>query len=240
VGALGLVALAVGAWGITRSPLLDLDHVRIVGVNGAQVREVQRAVGLETGTAMFELDLGAAEEALNSRPWVRTALVERDWPGTVVVTVEARIAVAQIGLQNERTMVDAAGVAFATASNPDPSLPWIATESTAELGAIDPVALAGLPVALALTDDLIPWIESVVVLSKADSAGRPLLEIELIGGVVVELGTAELIDDQVQALRSILNSTDLACLSELDLVVPDLNTFLRDFECEGIADAPTE
>jgi cell division septal protein FtsQ len=240
VGAFGLVALAVGVWGITRSPLLNLDHVRIVGVNGAQAGEVRQAVELETGTAMFELDLGAAEEALNSRPWIRRALVERDWPGTVVITVEARVAVAQTGLGDERTMVDADGVAFTTASRPDPALLWIAIESTTELGAIDPVALAGLPVALALTEDLLPWIESVVVLPEADSAGRPLLEIELIGGAVVELGTGELIDDQVQALRSILNSTELACLSELDLVVPDLNTFLRDFECEGIADAPVE
>jgi cell division protein FtsQ len=240
VAALGLVALAVGMWGVTRSPLLDLDHVRIVGVNGTQAREVQRAVELETGTAMFELDLGAAEEVLNSLPWVRTALVERDWPGTVVLAVEERVAVAQIGLGHERTMVDVDGVVFANASRPNPALAWIATETTAELGTIDPIALVGLSVTLALTDDLLPWIGSVIVLPEADSAGRPLLEIELIGGVVVELGTAELIDDQVQALRSILNSTELACLTELDLVVPDLNTFLRDFECQGIADALPE
>ena len=104
--ALGLVALAVGAWGLTRSPLLDLDHVRVDGVTDADAAAVLDAAALETGTAMFDLDLGSAETAVGELAWVKSASVEREWPGTIRITVTKRVGVVVLADADSRWVVD--------------------------------------------------------------------------------------------------------------------------------------
>jgi cell division protein FtsQ len=243
--AAGLVGLVAGAWGITRSPLLDLDRVRIDPVSrsevsgstmsAARLTAVEAAVGLELGTPMFDLDLGEVEAAVESLPWVASAEVERDWPGTVRVAFERRTAIAVLGpLDGVRFLIDGEGVLIGTAPL-DTDLPVISIEPSAALGEIEPDAIAALAVASAIPDDLLPWVDAITVAAEFGAGGRPIVGLDLVGSARVEMGTVDLIDDKLAAVRAILESTSLACINVIDVVVADLTTVTRDPVCDAQA-----
>lgn len=89
-----VAVLGTAAWMVTRSPLLDVDHLVVRGNHQASTEDVLAAGHLERGDAMVWLDVDTAEGAITALPWVRTARVERQWPDTVRVTVRERRAVA--------------------------------------------------------------------------------------------------------------------------------------------------
>ena len=229
--ALGLVALAVGAWGLSRSSLLDLDHVRVDGLSGREQAVVEEAIGLERGTPLIDLDLDSVEATVGALPWVATVHAERDWPGTVRVVVEPRVPVAVVGSVNGgRLLIDAEGV-LTGAAPADSPLPAISVESARPLGAIEPAALAGISVVTAMPDDLYPWIEAVTVAAEPGPDGRSIVGLDLLGNAVVEMGPAELIDGKLAAVRAVLESTELSCIDAIDVIVADLPIVTRDFGC---------
>lgn len=231
--AVSLVAVAVGAWGLTRTPLLDLDHVRYEGVTGADARDVESTARLAAGTAMFDLDLGAVERSLGELPWVASVTASRDWPGTVRVIVEPRVAVAVIGLEGQRSfLADADGVLIRPAAT-DSRLPRVAVQPSVALGEIDERAVAGIAVVLALPEDLHAWVSAVTIEGTSVDGGAPSLGLDLVGSAVVNLGLEEFIDDKLAAVRAVLEATDLSCVEVIDVAVADLPTMTRNPACEA-------
>jgi len=223
---LGLVVTAVAAWGLTRSPLLDLDHVRFEGVAGADAAEVDDAAGLDTGMAMFDLDLGAVERDIAALSWVASAKASRDWPGTVRVEVETRQPVAVLGLPSGPSMlVDAEGVIVRTAPA-DVDLARIAMAATVEPGETETAALPAIAVAIAIPDDLRTWIDAITLDGST-------LGLDLIGTARVHLGGSDFVTDKLAAVRSLLDGIDLTCLDLIDVAVADLPTVTRDAACES-------
>ncbi|MEZ5244407.1 MAG: FtsQ-type POTRA domain-containing protein [Acidimicrobiales bacterium] len=234
LGAVGLIALAVAAWGLTRTPLLDLDHVRYEGVADADAAEVAATTGLEPGTAMFDLDLGGVERDLMALPWVSSATASRDWPGTVRIVVVAREAVAVVGAgSGPAFLADVDGVLIRPAS-PDSGLPRVAVEPTAGLGGTQVDALPAIEVAIAVPDDLRPWVDAVTI---DGGSGEPVhLGLDLIGSAEAVLGSGDFIDDKLAAVRAVLQRVELACLDVIDVAVADSPVTTRDEACEGGVD----
>jgi len=232
LAAVGLVIVAVAAWGLTRTPLLDLDHIRYEGVADADRAVVEETASLVTGTAMFDLDLGLVERDIDALPWVARATADREWPGTVRITVESRTEVVQVGRPGELTfLADETGVL--TRPSPRGSLlPRVATTPSVGLGEVDEQALPGIYVALAIPDDLLPWIDAVTIAEEMRSDGRPFMGLDLIGSAVAELGSADFVDDKLAALRSVLDGADLDCVEVIDLAVADLPIMTRSDGCE--------
>ena len=236
----GLIALGVGAWALSRSPLLDLDRVRVDTalantVSADRLAAVEAAVGLEFGTPLFGLDLDAVEAAVGALPWIASVDVSREWLGTVRVTIEPRVAVAVVGtLEGNRLLIDAEGVLTGEAPV-GTELPVIAIEPSVALGGIQSNAIAALAVAAAIPDDLLLWVDAVTVAPGPGAAERPVVGLDLVGSATVEMGSAELIDDKLAAVRAILESTSLACIDVIDVVVADLTTVTRDPLCDGQA-----
>jgi cell division protein FtsQ len=231
LGAAGLVALAVAAWGLTRTPLLDLDHVRYEGVVEADAAEIAAAAGLETGTPMFDLDLGGVEREVTALAWVASAEARRDWPGTVRVVVEPRVAVAVIGTETGPAfLADDDGVLIRTAS-PDSGLPRVDVVPTAGLGGAQLDALPGIQVAKAMPDDLRPWVDAITI---DGGSGEPVhLGLDLIGSADALLGSEDFIGDKLAAVRAVLQRVELTCLDLIDVAVADSPVTTRDEACEG-------
>ena len=231
--AAGLVGVAVGAWGLTRTPLLDLDHVRYEGVPVDDMAEVQAAAGLRPGTAMFDLDLGAVAGELTALAWVERAAADREWPGTVRIVVEPRRAVAVLGTTEDAAfLVDAEGVLMRPAPA-DAGLPRVAVEPAVGLGEVQADALPGIAVAAALPDDLRPWVEAVTVGGVDGSDARVALGLDLIGSAEVALGSGDFVADKLTAVRTVLERVDLTCLDVIDVAVADSPVTTRDEACEG-------
>ncbi|MEQ8841285.1 MAG: FtsQ-type POTRA domain-containing protein [Acidimicrobiales bacterium] len=237
--AVGFVACAVGAWALTRTPLLDLDHVHYDGVTGSDAEQVVDAAALASGTAMFDLDLGAVERDVAALPWVETATAEREWPGTVRVTVQPRTPVAVIGLPGrESVLVDASGVLVRPAPEVT-TLPRVAIEPSVGLGEVDEPARPGIAVALALPEDLQPWVEAVTLADGRRSDGRVVLGLDLLGSASVHLGAGDFVDDKLAAVRSVLEGVDLSCVEVIDVAVADLPTVTRGDLCADETSAET-
>ncbi|AIY43647.1 Cell division protein FtsQ [Collimonas arenae] len=93
---LGLVALALlasGVWWLAQRPMFTLKTIRIEAAPQSELRRVNplivRATALQRIKGnFFTANLDTVRTAFESVPWVRKAAVRREWPNTLIVTVE--------------------------------------------------------------------------------------------------------------------------------------------------------
>ncbi|SVD73837.1 uncharacterized protein METZ01_LOCUS426691, partial [marine metagenome] len=89
--AFGLVVVGAGAISATRSELLDVDEIRLVGISSdLGEKMVLEALSVPEGSPMTGIDLDAAGRRVAALPRVAGVELERDWPGSVVVWVVER------------------------------------------------------------------------------------------------------------------------------------------------------
>lgn len=224
----GLIALGGGAWGLTRSPALDVDHVRLQGLDPRLTDSVLAAAGVSTGTPMLDVDTAEVAGRIETLAWVESAAVRRDWPGTVRIEVTERTPVAVVPDGAGVALVDAAG--YVIGRDPLPTgpaavdLPVIAAPLDVELGVALVDAAPALAVVEVLPDDLHPWVEAITV------SGRDL-GLDLVGGSTVVLGEPVLLADKVAAVRAVLSGVELECLSTIDVTMADQATVRREPGC---------
>ena len=161
VGLVSASGLLVGGWGATRSPLLDVDGIAVVGADRTSREELVAASGIRFGQAMVDVDERGAVRAMEALPWIRSVSVERRWPDSVVIRVVERAPVAVAPAADGWALVDATGQVLA-----------LLTSAPSNLLALDGIAPAGPPgsvlggpaadllaVAAAVPPDLRPRVE---------------------------------------------------------------------------------
>ncbi|MAM32360.1 MAG: hypothetical protein CL411_08080 [Acidimicrobiaceae bacterium] len=231
VGIVVLVALAGGGYALSRSAVFDLDTIEIDGAFGVEANQVAEASGLVVGTPMLDLDLGRAAEGIVALPWVRTAAVDRAWPGTVEIAVTRRIGVALLPVgDGSGVVIDAEAVAIARSETVAVGdLPVITLGPVGDLGDVQTLALPALKLIDAMPLDLAPWVETF----GTDDAGTgsPLLRLDLVGDVVAIMGDDRDLDTKYDAVRSVLDQVDLAGICEIDVQVGDNPVLKRSPQC---------
>lgn len=81
------------------------------GASETGEREIAAAIGLDgTRRSLLAIDVAAARDALVALPWVASASVVKEYPGTLRVGIEEREAVARWMLGSRTFLVDRAGV----------------------------------------------------------------------------------------------------------------------------------
>ena len=228
---LACVALAAAAaFGISRTPLMDVDRVDIGHAAADRSDEILEQAGLSTGMPMLSVDLEAAERSVASLPWVRSARVWRDWPATVRIAVEPRVPVAAVPASGGRTaLIDAHGYAIDWApSAAEPlEVTRVSVPFAGRLGDIHTAADGPLAVVAAMPDDLRAWLTTVTL-----NAGGERLGLKLRGGAAVVLGEPVLLEDKMNAVRAVLAGTELECITEIDVTMPDIATVTRHDHCQ--------
>ncbi len=115
--AVGTVYLAV------ESPLLDVDHVRVTGLQHLDATTVARAAGVQSGAPLLRVDTGAVAARVERLPWVASAKVSRALPGTLRITVTERVPVAWVRRDDAHVALLAAdGTAIADTDAAPPGL----------------------------------------------------------------------------------------------------------------------
>jgi cell division protein FtsQ len=102
---LGLAALALlssGVWWLAQRPTFTLKTIRVDGTAEAQLRRVNALTIRSTALPrirgnFFTANLDAVRAAFESVPWVRKATVRREWPNTLLVTIEEHEPLATWG-----------------------------------------------------------------------------------------------------------------------------------------------
>ena len=243
--ALGVVLAAAAAWGVSLTPLLDVDRMAVSGIDPADRVEILESSQLLVGMPMVFLDVDAAQRSIAALPWVRSARVWRDWPATVRIAVDPRVPAAMVPARGGRTaLIDAYGYAIGWGPRPagpdaqtdgsDPAagsraaaLPHVSVPFSGQLGDIHTPADGPLAVVAAMPDDLRAWVETVTL-----EQGQNRIGLELIGGATAVLGDPVLIDDKISALRAVLATADLECITTIDVTMPDIATVTRHHPCQ--------
>lgn len=213
------VAIAAASLLVSRSSLLHLRHLEVVGTSSLTRVEVVRLAALSSATNVLWFDPGAVERRLESDPWVATATVSRRLPGTIRISVVERSPVAMIRDERGFTLLAADGVALSTVEA-DPALPEIVVVagSSARSGIAQAQAAAATAIA-GLDGGRRPAVVRAVV-------WRGALTVELDGGTRVEFGEPIGIEAKVAAARRMLRwaTAQRASVASVNVIAPDSPT----------------
>lgn len=209
------VIIAAGSLVASRSPLLRLRHLEVVGTSSLTREQVVRLAALSSSTNVLWFDAGAVERRLESDPWVATAMVSRRLPGTILISVVERAPVAMIRDGGRFTLLAADGVALGTVEA-DPALPEIVLLSVSSLPAGNASAQAAARAIAGLDGGRRPAVIRAVV-DDGD------LSVELDGGTRVEFGDPTGIEAKTAAARRILRwaTAQGASVASVNVTVPN-------------------
>jgi cell division protein FtsQ len=152
------------AWLVYGTALLGVDDVRVTGTDLVSAEDVLAAADVPPGTPLARVDLADVRRRVARLAPVDQVTASRDWPGTLLIEVQERIAVAAVPSGQRIVLVDAAGVGYTTLPERPAHLPLV---RLATPGPDDPATRAALTVLAALTDDLDEQLTELVVEAPA-------------------------------------------------------------------------
>jgi cell division protein FtsQ len=118
VAALALGCVAAGLWWFARHPAFAIRHITVGGDTAHNSAASLRAsVGPRLSGNFFTMDLPAAQSAFQAAPWVRRALVRREFPGQLHVQLQEHVPVAHWG--DDAHMVNNFGEVFEAGGGAD-------------------------------------------------------------------------------------------------------------------------
>jgi len=120
-----LMVVAAGGWWVLRQPFFPLAGIRVDGQVAHNNAVTLRAnVAPKLAGNFFTVDLASARSAFESVPWVRKAVVRREFPNRLHVTLSEQQAVAHWGDEAESKLVNSFGEVFeANTAEVDDDLP---------------------------------------------------------------------------------------------------------------------
>ena len=177
-------------WLVWFSPVLSVQQVEVVGVDGAAASEVLELADIPLGVPIARLDTNAPLQRVLSLQWLAAAEVRRGWPSQVVIAVQPRTAVARTKVDGQWLGVDSQGVAFT------PPAPL--SKGLIEVSGIGVALRAGVDVLESLPVDLLARVSSVSATTRDD------VELTLNSGALVRWGSADEGDFKAQVLTALL------------------------------------
>jgi cell division protein FtsQ len=86
-----------------------LDNVVIIGQKNITNSEVVASLNADTGTPIYDIDLSNSHRILAKNSWVKSALVQRKLPDTIIVTLYEKDPVAVWQVNRELFVIDSDG-----------------------------------------------------------------------------------------------------------------------------------
>jgi len=120
-----LVLLAAGAWWVLRQPFFPLAAIKVDGELTHNNAVTLRAnVAPQLAGNFFTVDLAKARAAFESVPWVRKAVVRREFPNKLRATLTEQMPVAHWGDEADSRLINGFGEVFdANVAEVDDDLP---------------------------------------------------------------------------------------------------------------------
>lgn len=108
-----VLLLAAGAWWALRHPLFAISGITVQGDTVHNSAVTLRAnVAPRLAGNFFTVNLAAARQAFEAVPWVRKAIVRREFPNRLRVQLEEHKAVALWGIDSESRLLNNFGEVF--------------------------------------------------------------------------------------------------------------------------------
>lgn len=238
---LGFTLLVAASWGLSRSPLFDVDHIEVSGVTRAQVDDVIAASGIDIGDALVDVDLAQAREGVAGLGWIESVEATRSWGGTIRVRVTERRPVAVLmAADGSHRLVDGSGFMIDEATATDiATLPIIeGLDLPASDRLLEGLHRRAVQVAAGMTSGLAPWVRAIVLEADSelwiDLVAPPGSEFAL-DGARARLGDGRDLRAQLIAVETVLTRVQLDCLAVVDARVGTAPVVTRHDDCEGIS-----
>lgn len=112
VTGLVLACIAAGLWWVLRSPAFAIGQITVNGdTHHNSAASLRAAVAPKLAGNFFTLDLASAQAAFQSAPWVRRAMVQREFPNQLHITLQEHVPVAHWG-DGDAELVNRQGEVF--------------------------------------------------------------------------------------------------------------------------------
>ena len=120
-----LMLLAAGAWWVLRQPFFPIGGIKVDGeVTHNNAVTLRANVAPQLTGNFFTIDLGRARAAFESVPWVRSAVVRREFPNKLRATLTEHVPVAHWGDEAGSKLINGFGEVFeANVAEVDDKLP---------------------------------------------------------------------------------------------------------------------
>ena len=204
--------LVVG-WAALASPFLDVDHIVVRGNTRLTAAQVESASRIEHGDPMVWLDGRAAVAGVQALPWVRAAHVEREWPGTVKITITERQATAWVDSGAGPALVDGTGRVLERLTEPPTDLPQVAAPKF-----VPPVGATIEPATGAHVAGRLQGFARSGTRVITLSPGGVVLG--LVNGPDIRLGEPTQVMTKVRAALAVLAALDGVSVAYIDVSVP--------------------
>lgn len=116
-----VAAIAGLAW----SPALDVDRVQVLGTRRLPAEQARAAASVDLGAPLAVVDLGRARAQVEALPYVKSAVVRRDWPDRVVVEIVERVPALAVPVDGGVVLYDPDGVRLGGAAAPPRGVPLL-------------------------------------------------------------------------------------------------------------------
>lgn len=110
---LGVMLLASAVWWVLRNPVFSIAGITVQGeVTHNSPVTLRANVTPKLAGTFFTVDLAATRAAFESVPWVRKALVRREFPNRLKVVLQEHTPVAYWGAESESKLINSFGEVF--------------------------------------------------------------------------------------------------------------------------------
>lgn len=232
------------------SPLVDLDHLTVEGLEGEPAAAVRDVSGLVVGTAMFGVQPTEVRRRVESLPWVAHADVDARWPDTVTVSVTPHRPLAVMAPPDDsseprrgdaRPVLTTSGEVLG-AEDLGPigaytrGLPVVSVDPTYK-GSVGSDGGESQPAEVVrdVLEQLRPTTSEMLSELRVGASGAVTLVARVPEGsseAEFVLGDSEDMPAKALALESLLSgAVELGCLERVDVSVPTRVTMLRSAGC---------
>jgi cell division protein FtsQ len=192
---LGVIALVLGGWAVTYTPLFAARHIRVVGADSLSAEQVRAVAGVDRSTNVVHLDMDPIVERLTADPWIASAWVRRELPDTLVIEIVERRAVGVIVAMGQTSILASDGTVLPDTIDVGGGLPTM----HAALGAPDEAQRAAAAAFLSALDPVVTQRVSDLTVGQDG-----IVTVRLRDGVVVDAGSAGQEAEKAAALRAVL------------------------------------
>lgn len=142
LGALGAVVLLIGGSALAAySPLFAVEKITVVGASSLDPSAVESALADQIGTPLALVDESEVKAALMAFPLIETYALEAKPPHDLTLRIVERTPIGVIESDAGYTLVDAAGVALSTTTQPPEGQPVLHVDGDVDSDAFESVGL---------------------------------------------------------------------------------------------------
>ena len=221
------VLLSLAAVLISKSSLLDVDEVVVVGADSELEEVIVTIANIPKSKPILEVDTKAISERIKRIPNVKGAKVSRSFGGKVTISVTLRKPSVLLSNLGEWFLVDLDGRVLERVSELPPNLEYPIVE-----GNFDELKVGEwVPEQALFAIELAANLPSVLLADISFVSTNEGIELMLFGEGKILFGDNEALESKILAASTILEQVDLAELIHIDVRTPDKPVLCRTVEC---------